>query len=58
MSIFRGTFYCLILATAAVGINAKTLKENGILLSQFAKSVVESRFLRNIRLRLFTRILI
>ena len=52
MSIFRGKFYCLSLATVAVDINVKTLIENGILLSQFAQNVVETRFLR--RLRLFT----
>ena len=48
LSIFRGKFYCLSLATVAVDINVKTLKENGILLSQFAQNVVEARFLRNI----------
>ena len=58
LSIFQGTFYCLILATVAVDINARTLKENGIRLSQFTESVIEARFLRNIRLRLFTTILI
>ena len=36
LSIFRGNFYCLNLATVAVDINVKTLKGNGILLSQFA----------------------
>ena len=48
LSIFSGKFYCLSLATIAVDINAKTLKEYGILLSQFAQNVVEARFLRNI----------
>ena len=46
--IFRGKFYCLSFATAAVDINVETLKENGILLSQFAQNVVEAHFLRNI----------
>ena len=41
-------FYCLSLSTVAVDINEKTLKENGILLSQIAPNVVEARFLRNI----------
>ena len=48
LSIFRGKFYCLSLATVAVDISVKTLKDNGILLSQFAQIVVEARFLRNI----------
>ena len=48
LSIFRGKFYCLSLTTVAVDINVKSLKENGILLSQFAQNVVEARFLRNI----------
>ena len=47
LSIFRGKFYCLSLTTVAVDINAKTLKENGILLSQFAQNVAEARFSRN-----------
>ena len=48
LSISRQKFYCLILATVAVDINAETLKENGVLLSQFAENVIEARFLRNI----------
>ena len=48
LSIFRGKFYCLSLATVAVDINVETLKENGILLSQFAQNVLETRFLRDI----------
>ena len=48
LSIFRGKFYCLSLATVAVDISVETLKENGILLSQFAQNVVEAHFLRNI----------
>ena len=40
LSIFRGKFYCLSFATVAVDINVQTLKENGILLSQFARKVV------------------
>ena len=40
LSIFRGNFYCLNLATVAVDINVKTLKGNGILLSQFAQNVM------------------
>ena len=48
LSISRQNFYCLILATVAVDINAETLKENGVLLSQFAENVIEARFLRNI----------
>ena len=48
LNIFTGKFYWLSVATVAVDINAKTLKENGILLSQFAQNVVEARFLRNI----------
>ena len=47
LSIFRGKFYSLSLATVAVDINVETLKDNGILLSQFAQNVVEPRFLRN-----------
>ena len=47
LSIFRGKFYCLCLVTVAVDINVKTLKENGILLSQFDQNVVEACFLRN-----------
>ena len=38
LSIFRGNFYCLNLATVAVDINVETLKGNGILLSQFAQN--------------------
>ena len=49
LSIFRGKFYCVSLAAVAVDINVETLKENEILLSQFAQNVVEARFLRNIR---------
>ena len=48
LSIFRANFYCHSLATVAVGINVKTLKGNGILLSQFAQNTAEVRFLRNI----------
>ena len=48
LSISRGKFYCLSLTTVAVDISVKTLKDNGILLSQFAQIVVEARFLRNI----------
>ena len=40
LSIFRGNFYCLNLATVAVDINVKTLKGNGILWSQFAQNVM------------------
>ena len=47
LSIFREKFYCLSLATSA-DINVESLKENGTLLSQFAKNVVEALFLRNI----------
>ena len=36
LSIFRGKFYSLSLATVAVDINVETLKKNEILLSQFA----------------------
>ena len=49
LRIFRGKFSCLSLTTVAADINVETLKENGILLSQFAQNVVEARFLRNIR---------
>ena len=48
LSIFRGKFYCLTLATVAVYINVETLKENGILSSQLAQNIVEACFLRNI----------
>ena len=48
LSIFREKFYCLSLATVAVVINVETLKENGILLTQFSQNIVEARFLRNI----------
>ena len=48
LSIFRGKFYCLSLATVALDINVKTLNKNGILLSQFAQNVVEARVLSNI----------
>ena len=48
LNIFRRKFYCLSLATVAVDINVETLKENGIMLSQFAQNVVEVRFLRTI----------
>ena len=41
-------FYCLSLSTLAVGSNVETLKENGILLLQFAQKVVKARFLRNV----------
>ena len=47
-SIFREKSYCLNLATVAVDINAKNLKEDGILLSQFTQNAAEARFLRNI----------
>ena len=43
MSIFRGKFYCLSLATVAVDINVETLKQNGILLSQFGQNDVEAQ---------------
>ena len=43
LSIFRGKFYCLSLATVAVDINVETLKENGILLSQFGQNDVEAQ---------------
>ena len=45
LSIIRGKFYCLSLATIAVDINVETLKQNGILLSRIAQNVVEVRFL-------------
>ena len=48
VSIFREKFYCLSVATVAVDINVEALKENGILLSQFAQNVVEAHFLRSI----------
>ena len=41
-------FYCLSLSTLAVDSNVETLKENGILLLQFAQKVVKARFLRNV----------
>ena len=44
LSIFRGKLYCLRLATADVDINVETLKENGIMLPQFAQNVVEVSF--------------
>ena len=45
LSIFRGKLYCLRLATAAaVDVNVEPLKENGILLSQFAQNVAEVSF--------------
>ena len=36
--------YCLRLATAAVDINVEPLKENGILLPQFAQNFAEVSF--------------
>ena len=46
-------------ATVAVDINVKTLKENGILLTQFAQNVVEACFFKKYnRLRLFTKKLV
>ena len=48
LTIFRGKFYYLSLATVAADINVETLKENGILLPQFAQNVEEARFLGNI----------
>ena len=45
---FHRKVLLLSLTNAAVDINAKTLKENGILLSKFAQDVVEARILRNI----------
>ena len=48
LSIFRGNFYCLIVAIVSVDIDVETLKGSGILLSQFAQNVVEARFLGNI----------
>ena len=45
LSIFRGKLYCLhLLATAAADVNVEPLKENGILLSQFAQNVAEVSF--------------
>ena len=44
---FSEESFSLSLATVAVDINLETLKDNGILLSQFAQNVVEPRFLRN-----------
>ena len=44
LSIFRGKFYCLSLASVAVDINMETLKENEIPLLQFAQNVVEVLF--------------
>ena len=44
LSIFRGKLYCLRLATAAVDVSVGPLKENGILLSQFAQNVAEVSF--------------
>ena len=44
LSIFRGNFCSLSLATVAVDVNVETLKGNGILLSQFAQNIVEARF--------------
>ena len=44
LSIFRGKFCCLRLATAAVDTDVEPLKKNGILLSQFAQNVVEVSF--------------
>ena len=43
-SILRENFYCLPFPTATVDINVETLKENGILLLQFAQNVVEVSF--------------
>ena len=48
LTIFRGKFYYLSLATVVVDINVKTLKEKGILLPQFAQNVEEARFLGKI----------
>ena len=44
LSIFRRNLHCLSLATVAVDMNSKTLKENEILFSQFAQNFVEVRF--------------
>ena len=44
LNIFRAKFYCLCLVTAVAGINVETLKEIGIVLSQFAQNVVEVGF--------------
>ena len=44
LSIFRRELYCLHFATTAIYMNVETLKENGILLSQFAQNVVEVSF--------------
>ena len=44
LSIFRGKLHYLRLATAPLDINVEPLKENGILLSQFAQNVVEVSF--------------
>ena len=48
LSIFRGKFFYLSPETVAVDVNVETLKENGILLTQFAQNVVEVCFRRNI----------
>ena len=44
LSIFRKKRYCLRFATAALDTSVKPLKENGILLSQFAGNVAEVSF--------------
>ena len=44
LSIVRGTLYFFSLATVVVDINVETLKQNGILLSQFDQNIVEARF--------------
>ena len=37
-----------VLLSSSRNINVETIKENGIMLSQYAQNVVEARFLRNI----------
>ena len=44
LSMFRRELYCVHFAIVAVYMNVETLKENGILLSQFAQNVVEVFF--------------
>ena len=55
LSIFRGKLYCLRLATAAADVNVEPLKENGILLSQFAQMLQKFLFKKYYSLELFTR---
>ena len=52
-------YYFLVRLTVAVDINVETLKDNGILLPQFAQNLVEAFFLKKyIELRFFTRKLV